>query len=61
MPVVAAIAGLVLPAIIFLAVQPVGDDAHAWGVVISTDTAFLVGALAIIGPKYPAPACASSC
>ena len=26
----------------------------AWGVVISTDTAFLVGALAIIKPKFPA-------
>jgi Na+/H+ antiporter NhaA len=39
---------------VFLAFNPAGDDARAWGVVISTDTAFLVGALAIIGPKYPA-------
>ena len=31
-----------------------GTTPRAWGVVISTDTAFLVGALAIIGPKYPA-------
>ena len=53
-PVVAAIAGLILPAVVFLALNPSGDDARAWGVVISTDTAFLVGALAIIGPKYPA-------
>jgi Na+/H+ antiporter NhaA len=53
-PVVAAIAGLVLPAAIFLLFNPIGDDARAWGVVISTDTAFLVGALAVIGPKYPA-------
>lgn len=53
-PVVAAVAGLILPAVIFLALNPSGDDARAWGVVISTDTAFLVGALAIIGPKYPA-------
>lgn len=53
-PVVAALAGLVLPAIVFLLFNPSGDDARAWGVVISTDTAFLVGALAIIGPKYPA-------
>ena len=34
--------------------NPSGDDARAWGVVISTDTAFLVGALAIIGPQCPA-------
>jgi Na+/H+ antiporter NhaA/predicted DsbA family dithiol-disulfide isomerase len=51
---VAAIAGLTLPALIFLLFNPSGDDASAWGVVISTDTAFLVGALAIISPKYPA-------
>lgn len=53
-PVVAALAGLVVPALIFLLFNPSGDDARAWGVVISTDTAFLVGALAIIGPQCPA-------
>nr|WP_307787175.1 Na+/H+ antiporter NhaA [Mycolicibacterium mengxianglii] len=53
-PVVAALAGLILPAVVFLLFNPSGDNATAWGVVISTDTAFLVGALAIIGPKYPA-------
>lgn len=53
-PVLAALAGLILPAVVFLVLNPSGDDARAWGVVISTDTAFLVGALAIIGPKYPA-------
>jgi Na+/H+ antiporter NhaA len=53
-PVVAAIAGLMLPAVIFLLFNPSGQDAQAWGVVISTDTAFLIGALAVIAPKYPA-------
>ncbi|MET0901076.1 MAG: Na+/H+ antiporter NhaA [Mycobacterium sp.] len=53
-PVVAALAGLILPAVVFLVLNPSGDDALAWGVVISTDTAFLVGALAVIGPKFPA-------
>ncbi|MBO0681361.1 Na+/H+ antiporter NhaA [Mycolicibacterium sp. S2-37] len=53
-PVVAAIAGLIAPAVIFLLFNPSGDDARAWGVVISTDTAFLVGALAVIKPKFPA-------
>jgi Na+/H+ antiporter NhaA len=52
-PVVAAIAGLAIPAVIFLVFNPSGDNAQAWGVVISTDTAFLIGALAIIKPKYP--------
>ena len=53
-PVVAAAAGLVIPAMVFLAFNPTGENAHAWGVVISTDTAFLIGALAIIKPVFPA-------
>ena len=52
-PVIAAAAGLTLPALIFLAFNHTGDNARAWGVVISTDTAFLLGALAVIAPKYP--------
>jgi Na+/H+ antiporter NhaA len=53
-PVVAAIAGLAIPAVIFLVFNPTGENAQAWGVVMSTDTAFLIGALAIIRPKFPA-------
>jgi Na+/H+ antiporter NhaA len=53
-PVVAAFAGLAMPAVIFLLFNASGENAQAWGVVISTDTAFLIGALAIIKPKYPA-------
>jgi Na+/H+ antiporter NhaA len=53
-PVVAAVAGLAVPAVIFLLLNPSGENAQAWGVVISTDTAFLIGALAIIKPKFPA-------
>ena len=52
-PVVAAAAGLAVPAVIFLLFNSSGENAWAWGVVISTDTAFLVGALAIIKPKFP--------
>jgi Na+/H+ antiporter NhaA len=53
-PIAAAIAGLILPALIFLAFAASTDYGHAWGIVISTDTAFLLGALAIIGPRFPA-------
>lgn len=52
-PVTAALAGLVVPALIFFLVARDSGHAHAWGVVISTDTAFLVGALAIIRPQHP--------
>jgi len=54
MPVAAAAAGLVLPACIFLLINRNGALANAWGVVISTDTAFVVGALAVVGPRFPA-------
>ncbi len=53
-PVVAAVAGLAVPALIFVLINSSGENANAWGVVISTDTAFLIGALAIINPKFPA-------
>jgi len=52
-PAVAALAGAVVPAAIFLAINPSGDAASGWGVVIATDTAFLLGALALIGPACP--------
>lgn len=52
-PVAAALAGLVVPAGIFLLLNPTGENAAVWGAVISTDTAFLVGALAVAGPKFP--------
>lgn len=51
-PVAAAVAGLILPACLFLVVNRDGALAHAWGVVISTDTAFVVGALALVRPTY---------
>lgn len=53
-PIVAAVAGLIVPAAIFLLFTLSTPEAAAWGVVISTDTAFLLGALALIGPKFPA-------
>lgn len=53
-PVAAAIAGLIVPAGIFLLLNAGTLAAHAWGAVISTDTAFLVGALILIRPQHPA-------
>ena len=52
-PAVAALCGIAVPALLFLAVNPSGEAAKGWGVVIGTDTAFLLGALAIVGPRCP--------
>jgi Na+/H+ antiporter NhaA len=53
LPVLAALAGLVVPALIYLAINPTGEEARGWGVVMATDTAFVLGALALIGPACP--------
>ncbi len=55
-PMVAALAGLIVPARDLRAVHRSDAGSGAWGVVISTDTAFLLGALALIGPKFPVTA-----
>lgn len=49
-PLVAGIGGMVVPALAYLAVAGPGEAARGWGVVIGTDTAFMLGALALVGP-----------
>lgn len=53
LPVGAAVAGLAVPAGIFVLINLGGSAEQAWGVVISTDTAFVLGALALVGPAAP--------
>ena len=52
-PALGALGGLLVPVLIYLAFNGGTDAAHGWGVVMSTDTAFLVGILALFGPKCP--------
>lgn len=52
-PVFAAVFGLAASAILYVLIAQGTGFENAWGIVISTDTAFLVGALAIIGPRAP--------
>ncbi len=51
-PVTAALGGLVVPALVYLALVPGGEAVRGWGVVIGTDTAFMLGALAVVGPTF---------
>lgn len=51
LPAAASVGGLVVPAGVYLLVAGGSNGAHAWGSVISTDTAFALGMLALIGPK----------
>jgi Na+/H+ antiporter NhaA len=49
-PVVAAVAGMTLPILIYLAFNAGGAGAHGWGAAMSTDTAFALGVLALVAP-----------
>lgn len=49
-PVIAGIGGMLIPALLYFALNHGTDAAGGWGIVIATDTAFLLGALAIVGP-----------
>ena len=51
-PVLAALGGLAVPALLYLAIAPAGEAARGWGVVIGTDTAFMLGALTVVGPVF---------
>jgi Na+/H+ antiporter NhaA len=50
LPLFAAIGGMALPIAIYLAANASGDR-HGWGAAMSTDTAFALGALALVGPR----------
>ena len=52
-PTIAAVGGLVVPALLFLAFNAGGPGAAAWGIAISTDTAVVIGVLALVGPRCP--------
>jgi Na+:H+ antiporter, NhaA family len=52
-PVLAALGGMVLPAAIYLAFNAGGPGGNGWGIAMATDIAFVLGALALVGPRCP--------
>ncbi len=52
-PACGAIGGMLLPIGIYLLVNHSGPAAHGWGIVMSSDTAFVLGILALFGPRCP--------
>jgi Na+/H+ antiporter NhaA len=53
MPLLAALGGIAVAIAIYLAFNAGRSSAHGWGVVMSTDTAFALGLLALVGPRFP--------
>lgn len=50
---IAGVAGVALPALVYVLVVSLsgGSGLGGWGAVVGTDTAFMLGALAIVGPR----------
>lgn len=51
LPVIAALGGILVPAAIFVALNAGGAGLRAWAVPTTTDTAFAVGLLALLGAR----------
>ena len=53
LPVVAGLGGMVVPIAIYLAINAGTGSEHGWGTAMSTDTAFALGMLALVGRQLP--------
>ena len=53
LPVLAGVGGMLVPIAVFLALNAGEPTADGWGAAMSTDTAFALGVLALVGPRFP--------
>jgi Na+/H+ antiporter NhaA len=53
LPLLAGLGGMAVPIAIYLAINAVHGSTHGWGAAMSTDTAFALGLLALVGPGFP--------
>ncbi|MGZ4174298.1 MAG: Na+/H+ antiporter NhaA, partial [Solirubrobacteraceae bacterium] len=53
LPLIAGTGGMVVPIAIYLIINAGHSSSHGWGVAMSTDTAFALGMLALVGRRFP--------
>ncbi|MFE2823375.1 Na+/H+ antiporter NhaA [Streptomyces sp. NPDC059271] len=52
--IIAGVFSMLVPALIYIAFTSGGPSVHGWGIAMSTDTAFALGILAVLGRRLPA-------
>jgi len=55
LPAIAALGGIVVPALVYLAFNAGGPGAAGWGIAMATDIAFSIGVLTVLGRRVPFP------
>jgi len=53
LPIAAAVGGMLAPALIYLALVPAGPLAAGWAIPTTTDTAFAIALIAVLGSRVP--------
>ena len=53
LPIAAALGGMIVPAGVYLALQAGEPGENGWGIPMATDIAFVVGCMALLGPRVP--------
>jgi NhaA family Na+:H+ antiporter len=53
LPVSAAVGGMLVPALIYFALNPTGPGLRGWGIPMATDIAFVIGAMTVLGSRIP--------
>jgi len=54
LPIIAALGGMVVPALIYLAINVGEPSSGGWGIPMATDIAFAVGIVSLLGNRVPA-------